>query len=143
MSQSPVGPDWNRLPDVAIAKLSHRRFTDGYTQAVVVRHPRGPRWSVCLGSDHGASRRARQDQGHGRDGWQGAQRSGWLEPSASSTGRTAAKDAPNPGGHSTVENRDRPVPPTQVPDDPGQNPYTPLPDRLPSPSGINPDAPLK
>ncbi|MEH3146498.1 MAG: hypothetical protein PGN34_14375 [Methylobacterium frigidaeris] len=56
---------------------------------------------------------------------------------------SAAKDAPNPGGQSVSENRNRPVPnaPTSYPA--GQEPQQPLPHRTPSPSGQNPDAPAK
>ncbi|WP_298965424.1 hypothetical protein [uncultured Methylobacterium sp.] len=56
---------------------------------------------------------------------------------------SAAKDAPNPGGQSVSQNKDRPVPnaPTSYPA--GQEPQQPLPHRTPGPSGQNPDAPAK
>lgn len=56
---------------------------------------------------------------------------------------SAAKDAPNPGGHSTVENRDRPVPAADTTARGGTEPYQPLDQRPPGPSASNPAAPAK
>lgn len=56
---------------------------------------------------------------------------------------SAAKDAPNPGGHSTVENKDRPVPAANPSGDSAHDPQAPLPNRTASPSGTNPAEPSK
>ncbi|MGY2049320.1 hypothetical protein [Methylobacterium sp. JK268] len=54
-----------------------------------------------------------------------------------------AKDAPNPGGTSTLQNAQRNVPdaPTSYP--PGADPQAPMPNRTPGPSGQNPAAPSR
>ena len=56
---------------------------------------------------------------------------------------SAAKDAPNPGGNSIQENKDRPVPASDTNQGSGTNPYQPLDHRTPGPSGDNPAAPSK
>lgn len=56
---------------------------------------------------------------------------------------SAAKDAPNPGGHSTTENKDRPVPPAHPTGTSATDPQAPLQHRLPSPSGTNPANPSR
>ncbi len=56
---------------------------------------------------------------------------------------SAAKDAPNPGGHSTAENKDRPVPAANPTGDSAHDAQAPLPNRTASPSGINPAEPSK
>lgn len=56
---------------------------------------------------------------------------------------SAAKDAPNPGGHSTEENAKRPVPAADTAARVGTEPYQPLDQRAPGPSGSNPTAPSK
>ena len=56
---------------------------------------------------------------------------------------SASKDAPNPGGHSTEENRNRPVPAADTTARSGTEPYEPLDQRAPGPSGSNPVAPSK
>lgn len=56
---------------------------------------------------------------------------------------SAAKDAPNPGGHSTAENKDRPVPAANPTSDSAHDPQAPLPNRTASPSGTNPAEPSK
>jgi hypothetical protein len=56
---------------------------------------------------------------------------------------SAAKDAPNPGGTSIKENRDRPVPAAEGSGKSGTDPYEPLDHRTPGPSGSNPAAPTK
>ncbi|MCJ2011704.1 hypothetical protein [Methylobacterium sp. J-076] len=54
---------------------------------------------------------------------------------------SAAKDAPNPGGHSTAENKDRPVPAATPTGTSATDPQAPLDNRTPSPSGTNPANP--
>ncbi|WP_244507768.1 hypothetical protein [Methylobacterium phyllostachyos] len=56
---------------------------------------------------------------------------------------SAAKDAPNPGGHSTAENKDRPVPAANPTGDSAHDPQAPLPNRTASPSGTNSAEPSK
>ena len=56
---------------------------------------------------------------------------------------SAAKDAPNPGGNSIKENKDRPVPAADASGKSGTDPYEPLDQRAPGPSGSNPAAPVK
>ena len=56
---------------------------------------------------------------------------------------SAAKDAPNPGGKSIAENKDRLVPAAEGSGKSGTDPYQPLDQRAPGPSGINPAAPSK
>ena len=56
---------------------------------------------------------------------------------------SAAKDAPNPGGQSTAENRNRPVPSGDTPKQAGEDPQQPLDHRTPGPSGQNPASPSK
>lgn len=56
---------------------------------------------------------------------------------------SAAKDAPNPGGKSVEQNKDRPVPAAPTTYKPGEDPQAPLEQRAPGPSGINPAAPSK
>ena len=56
---------------------------------------------------------------------------------------SAAKDAPNPGGGSTAENRNRPVPSGDTPKQPGEDPQQPLDHRTPGPFGQNPASPSK
>lgn len=56
---------------------------------------------------------------------------------------SAGKDAPNPGGHSITENRDRPVPAANPTGDSAHEPQAPLDHRTAGPSGINPAAPSK
>ena len=56
---------------------------------------------------------------------------------------SAAKDAPNPGGRSISENRDRPVPAANPTGDASTDPQAPLPNRTGSPSGSNPAVPSK
>lgn len=56
---------------------------------------------------------------------------------------SAAKDAPNPGGNSTAENRDRPVPGADTAARAGTEPYQPLDQRAPGSSAPNPAAPAK
>lgn len=57
--------------------------------------------------------------------------------------QSAAKDAPDPGGHSTAENRDRPVPPASTGSGGSTDRQAPLDHRTPGPSGTNPAAPTK
>lgn len=57
--------------------------------------------------------------------------------------QSAGKDAPDPGGQSTAQNKDRPVPPSETPNKTGQEPQEPLPHRTPNPSGSNPASPSK
>lgn len=57
--------------------------------------------------------------------------------------QSAAKDAPDPGGHSIAENKDRPVPNANPTGDAAHEPQAPLPHRTASPSGINPALPAK
>ncbi|MDP4024752.1 hypothetical protein Q8W71_19160 [Methylobacterium sp. NEAU 140] len=56
---------------------------------------------------------------------------------------SAAKDAPNPGGNSIQENRDRPVPGANPTGSSATEPQAPLDHRTASPSGSNPAAPSK
>lgn len=56
---------------------------------------------------------------------------------------SAAKDAPNPGGRSIEENKDRPVPAANPTGTPATEPQAPLEHRVPSPSGSNPAVPAK
>ena len=56
---------------------------------------------------------------------------------------SAAKDAPNPGGKSVEQNKDRPVPAAATTYKPGEDPQAPLEQRAPGPSGNNPAAPSK
>lgn len=56
---------------------------------------------------------------------------------------SAAKDAPNPGGHSIAENKDRPVPAANPTSDSAHDPQAPLPNRTASPSGTNSAEPSK
>ena len=56
---------------------------------------------------------------------------------------SASKDAPNPGGRSVEENAKRPVPADDATPRSGTEPYEPLDQRAPSPSGTNPAAPSK
>ena len=57
--------------------------------------------------------------------------------------QSAAKDAPDPGGHSIKENADRPVAPAQPGGSTGTEPQAPLEHRTASPSGMNPAVPSK
>ena len=57
--------------------------------------------------------------------------------------QSAAKDAPDPGGHSTQENKDRPVPAADAGGRSGSEPYQPLDQRPPGPSASNPAASAK
>lgn len=56
---------------------------------------------------------------------------------------SAAKDAPNPGGHSISENKDRPVPAANPTGNAATEPQAPLDHRVPSPSGNNPANPSR
>ena len=56
---------------------------------------------------------------------------------------SAAKDAPNPGGRSIGENRDRPVPAANPTGTTATDPQAPLENRTPNPSGSNPAAPSR
>lgn len=56
---------------------------------------------------------------------------------------SAAKDAPNPGGHSTVENRARPVPAADTTARSGTEPYQPVDQRPPGTPASDPAAPSK
>ena len=56
---------------------------------------------------------------------------------------SAAKDAPNPGGNATAENRDRPVPASKTDSTTGNEPYEPMDHRTPGPSGQSPAVPSK
>ena len=56
---------------------------------------------------------------------------------------SAAKDAPNPGGKSTEQNADRPVPSAGSSDNSAEDPQKPLEHRTPGPSGSNPASPSK
>lgn len=56
---------------------------------------------------------------------------------------SAAKDEPNPGGHSTVENRERPVPAADTIARSGTEPYQPLDQRMPGAVGSHPAAAAK
>jgi hypothetical protein len=57
--------------------------------------------------------------------------------------QSAAKDAPNPGGHSTEENAKRPVPKADPGGSSATEPQAPLDHRTASPSGTNPAIPSK
>ncbi|MGU3539571.1 hypothetical protein [Methylobacterium sp. A54F] len=57
--------------------------------------------------------------------------------------QSAAKDAPDPGGRSTAQNRDRPVPDAGSSDNSGSDPQGTLDHRTPGPSGQNPAAPTR
>jgi len=57
--------------------------------------------------------------------------------------QSAAKDAPDPGGNSTKENADRPVPSAKPGGTSGTEPQAPLEHRTASPSGTNPANPSK
>lgn len=56
---------------------------------------------------------------------------------------SAAKDADNPGGTSTAENRNRPVPPSKTDSTAGNEPAEPMDHRTPGPSGQSPAVPSK
>lgn len=56
---------------------------------------------------------------------------------------SAAKDAPNPGGNATRENRERNVPDAPRTGSAGTEPQAPLDHRAPGPSGTNPAMPSK
>lgn len=56
---------------------------------------------------------------------------------------SASKDAPNPGGHSTEQNADRPVPKADTNYTPGSDPQGPLEHRTPGPANANPAQPTK
>jgi len=56
---------------------------------------------------------------------------------------SAAKDAPNPGGHSIDENKNRPVPAANPTGTSATEPQAPLDHRTASPSGQNPALPSK
>lgn len=57
--------------------------------------------------------------------------------------QSAAKDAPNPGGHSIEENKNRPVPAANPTGTSATEPQAPLDHRTASPSGSNPALPSK
>lgn len=57
--------------------------------------------------------------------------------------QSAAKDAPDPGGTSTAQNRERPVPDAGSSDNSGSDPQKTLDHRTPNPSGHNPAAPTR
>lgn len=57
--------------------------------------------------------------------------------------QSAGKDAPNPGGRSTGENADRPVPKADTNYTPGSDPQGPLDHRTPGPANANPAQPSK
>ncbi|GJE50858.1 hypothetical protein GOFOIKOB_3912 [Methylobacterium tardum] len=57
--------------------------------------------------------------------------------------QSAAKDAPDPGGHSIQENANRPVPPANPGGSSATEPQAPLEHRTASPSGTNPANPSK
>lgn len=57
--------------------------------------------------------------------------------------QSAAKDAPNPGGHSIDENAKRPVPGADTGGSSATEPQAPLDHRTGGPSGTNPAAPSK
>lgn len=57
--------------------------------------------------------------------------------------QSAAKDAPDPGGHSAQENADRPVPKADTNYTPGSDPQAPLDHRTPGPANANPAQPTK
>ncbi|MCJ2070910.1 hypothetical protein MKK75_19300 [Methylobacterium sp. J-030] len=56
---------------------------------------------------------------------------------------SAAKDAPNPGGKSVAQNKDRPVPAAPTTYKPGEDPQAPVEQQAAAPSGNNPTAPSK
>ena len=56
---------------------------------------------------------------------------------------SASKDAPNPGGNATAENRNRDVPAASTGSSSGTEPQAPLDPRTPGPSGQNPASPSK
>ncbi|GJE08577.1 MULTISPECIES: hypothetical protein [Methylobacterium] len=56
---------------------------------------------------------------------------------------SAAKDAPNPGGRSTEQNANRPVPDAGSSDNSATDPQKPLDHRTPGPSGHNPASPSR
>ncbi|MCJ2049818.1 hypothetical protein [Methylobacterium sp. J-070] len=56
---------------------------------------------------------------------------------------SAAKDAPNPGGKSVTQNKDRPVPAAPTTYKPGEDPQAPAEQQAAAPSGNNPAAPSK
>ena len=56
---------------------------------------------------------------------------------------SAAKDAPNPGGKSIDENKNRPVPAANPTGTAATEPQAPLDHRTGSPSGSNPAAPAR
>ncbi len=56
---------------------------------------------------------------------------------------SAAKDAPNPGGRSIEENKNRPVPAANPTGTSATEPQAPLDHRAPTPSGSNPALPSK
>ncbi|MCJ2135645.1 hypothetical protein MKK69_16560 [Methylobacterium sp. J-026] len=57
--------------------------------------------------------------------------------------QSAAKDAPDPGGQSTKENADRPVPKAETGSSSATEPQAPLEHRTAGPSGTNPAIPSK
>ena len=57
--------------------------------------------------------------------------------------QSAAKDAPDPGGHATRENADRPVPQAHPGGSSATAPQAPLNHRMASPSGTSPAIPSK
>ena len=67
---------------------------------------------------------------------------GWSQAPVPREG-SASKDAPDPGGHSVAENKDRSVPSAPTTYVPGEDPQAPLENRAPGPSGINPAEPSK
>jgi hypothetical protein len=56
---------------------------------------------------------------------------------------SAAKDAPNPGGKSVAQNKERPVPAAPTTYKPGEDPQAPVEQQAAAPSGKNPAAPSK
>ena len=56
---------------------------------------------------------------------------------------SAAKDAANPGGKSTEQNAERPVPSAGSSDNSASDPQKPQEHRTPNPSGDNPASPSK
>ncbi|GJE62320.1 hypothetical protein [Methylobacterium trifolii] len=57
--------------------------------------------------------------------------------------QSAAKDAPDPGGKSTGENKSRPVPDAPATASTGTEPQEPMDHRTPGPSGMSPAVPSK
>ncbi len=57
--------------------------------------------------------------------------------------QSAAKDAPDPGGRSTTENRERNVPAASTGGDRGSEPQAPMDHRTPAPSGQSPAVPSR